>query len=97
MAQLQVFNPVAEALTSHVDLAPRLDDMNGKRIGLYWNLKAGGDVALRKTEEELARRYPDAKFSYYTGSVGFVMRHVTPQEADRISQEVDAIVGTSSD
>lgn len=97
MVDLKVRNPVALRMESRVDPAPRLSDLNGKRIGLYWNLKAGGDRALKWAEKLLAERYPEARFSHYRGTVGATNRHVTPKEADRISRECDAIIGTSSD
>jgi len=94
---ITVRNPVAESVVTAVKPAARVPDLDGKRIGLYWNVKAGGDLALERTEVLLKKRYPKATFSYHRGTVGMVMRHVTPAEADRISKEVDVIVGTSSD
>lgn len=97
MVKLKVFNPVAKSVETQVDPASRSPDLNGKRIGLYWNLKAGGDAALERIEERLKERYPEARFARYHGNVGFVMRHLTPTEASRIAKEVDAVVGTTSD
>ncbi len=97
MAGLKVLNPVARSLESRADPAPRLRDLNGKRIGLYWNIKAGGDVALQRIEELLAIRYPTARFAYYRGDVGFNMRYITEAGANRIAAECDAIVGTTAD
>jgi predicted secreted hydrolase len=94
---LSVRNPVAESIVQTVQPAPRVADLNGKHVGLYWNVKAGGDLALERTEVLLRERFPDTKFSYYRGTVGMVMRHVSAAEADRIAKEVDVIVGTSSD
>ncbi|KAI0121292.1 hypothetical protein BJ170DRAFT_599967 [Xylariales sp. AK1849] len=42
---LQVFNPVAVP--------------SGKRVAFFWNGKPGGDVALRRAEEQLLRLFPD--------------------------------------
>lgn len=97
MVRLEVFNPVAQSVEQRLELAPRVPDLNGKRIGLYWNLKGGGDVALQRTEAKLRERFPDATFRRYEGTVGFVYRHVTPKEADQIASECDVIIGTSSD
>ncbi len=97
MGTLKVFNPVAKPVETRLQPAPRPADLRGKRIGLYWNLKAGGDVALQRTKELLAERFPDARFSFYRGDVGFTMRHLTAREADRIAREVDAVIGTTSD
>lgn len=97
MAGIKVLNPVAPSLESRVDPAPRVGDLEGKRIGLYWNLKTGGDLALRRVEELLQARFPGARFAYYQGEVGHMMRHLTPAGADRIARECDAIVGTTAD
>jgi hypothetical protein len=97
MASLRVFNPVARSVQTRLEPAPRPADLNGKRVGLYWNMKAGGDVALRRTQELLAQRFPRTQFAFYQGDVGWLMRHLTPGEADRIAREVDVLIGTTSD
>lgn len=97
MSRLRVFNPVARAVEVTVVAAPRVGDLRGKRVGLYWNMKSGGDVALQRVETVLARRYPDARFSYHQGDVGAAMRHNTPAAADKIARACDVVVGTSSD
>ncbi|MCS7207549.1 MAG: hypothetical protein NZ951_06430 [Dehalococcoidia bacterium] len=97
MVPLKVFNPVAKPVQTRITPAPRLTDLNGKRIGLYWNIKAGGDVALEHTRALLEKRFPGARFSFYPGDVGFMIRHMTPRLADRIAREVDAVIGTTSD
>ncbi|GBD10522.1 hypothetical protein HRbin23_00166 [bacterium HR23] len=97
MSPLKVYNPVAKPVQSRLAPAPRLSTLEGRRIGLYWNMKAGGDVALEHTQRLLEKRFPQARFSFYHGDVGFTMRHLTPREADRIAREVDAVIGTTSD
>ncbi len=97
MSTIRVRNPVAETVALQVEPAPRLGDLNGKRIGLYWNMKAGGDVALSRIKAVLQERYPAAAFAEYQGSVGALMRHCTAADVDRITKEVDAVIGTSSD
>lgn len=97
MARLEILNPVAKTVEYSVKPAARLQAIDGTTIGLYWNIKAGGDAALDKTEELLSARFPKAKFRRYTGSVGWLMRHCTAEDADRIASEVDAVVGTTAD
>ena len=58
--------------------SPASPNLDGKRIGLYWNVKAGGDLALERTEVLLKKRYPKATLRHHCGTVGMVMRHVTP-------------------
>jgi hypothetical protein len=97
MMSLSVRNPIAESIVQNVEPAARVADLKGKHVGLYWNVKAGGDMALERTEVLLRERFPDTKFSYYRGTVGMVMRHVSAADADKIAKEVDVVVGTSSD
>ena len=46
-------------------LQPRLDDLNGKTIGLYYHFKDGCRAVLEEIEAKLKPIYPDAKFTYY--------------------------------
>jgi hypothetical protein len=97
MARLEVLNPQAKTVEFSVKPAPRLGDWQGVTVGLYWNMKAGGDVALDRTEALLGQRFPGLRFKRYTGSVGWLMRHCTAEDADRIAAEVHAVVGTTND
>jgi len=97
MTRLEIVNPVARTLEFSVKPAPRLADWRGVTVGLYWNMKAGGDAALDRVEALLAARVPGLRFRRYTGSVGWLMRHCTPEDADRIAAEVQAVVGTTND
>ena len=97
MTDLVICHPIAETVEFSVKPAPRRDDLTGARIGLYWNMKAGGDAALDQMEKMLGARFPGASFRRYIGSVGFLMRHATAEDADRIASEVDAVVGTTAD
>ena len=97
MVRLEVRNPVAKVVEHSVEPAPRPRTLDGATIGLYWNMKAGGDAALDRTEALLRERYPRVGFRRYTGSVGFIMRHCTAEDADRIASEVQAVVGTTND
>jgi hypothetical protein len=97
MAELEVLNPVAEAVRHSVRPAPRRPDLRGASIGLYWNMKAGGNDALDRTEALLRERFAGVTFKRYHGSVGFLMRHFTAEDADRIAREVQAVVGTTAD
>jgi hypothetical protein len=97
MARLDVLNPVAKTVEHSVKPAARPRDLSGATIGLYWNIKAGGDHALDRTEQLLQAKFPGVRFKRYTGSVGWLMRHCTAEDADRIASEVQAVVGTTAD
>jgi hypothetical protein len=97
MAHLEVMNPVAQPVRYSVAPAARRPDLRGATIGLYWNMKAGGSDALDHTEELLRERFPGVSLRRYHGSVGFLMRHCTAEDADRMAREVQAVVGTTAD
>jgi len=97
MARLDILNPVATRVEHSVKPAVRQRDLSNMTVGLYWNMKAGGDAALDRAEQRLSERYPGIRFRRYTGSVGFIMRHATADDADRMASEVQVVVGTTAD
>jgi hypothetical protein len=97
MSKLEVLNPVARPVRQSITPASRSADLSSATIGLYWNMKAGGDEALGRTEALLRERFPGITFRRYHGSVGFLMRHCTAEDSDRIAREAQAVVGTTAD
>jgi hypothetical protein len=97
MARLEIRSPVATRVEHSVKPAPRVAGLDELTIGLYWNMKAGGDAALDRTEQLLRERFAGVRFRRYTGSVGFLMRHATADDADRMASEVQAVIGTTAD
>src|SRR2546425_10610600 len=93
MARLEVLNPQARTVEFSVKPAPRLRDWQGVTIGLYWNIKAGGEYALDRTEQLLREKFPGVTFKRYNGSGGWPMRHRPTEGAHRHSAEVPARVG----
>ncbi len=91
MAKLEVLNPLSNAELSRAPLAPRLPDLSNKRIGLYWNGKGGGDVALRTIGEQLEKRFPGTKAELISGSIR------AAQEVLDKAKGFDAVVGTTAD
>jgi hypothetical protein len=97
MATLKVVNPVAEPVKTRFARARRPLSLMGKRVGLYWNLKSGGEAALARVEELLRQRFSGLRFIHAQGSVGFLMRHATAADVERIAASCDAVVGTTAD
>jgi len=62
---LRVLNPVGILKYKPIPPAKRLDDLNDKKIGLYWNHKARGDVALNRVGELLTERYKGTSFEWF--------------------------------
>lgn len=97
MEKLVIANPVAETDVVRIQPATRPTDLSGRRVGLYWNLKPGGNIGLDQVEKLLSARYPSATFVRVEGSVGASVRHLTPADADRVTAACDVVVGTTGD
>jgi hypothetical protein len=54
---MKLVDPVVPPISMAAELAPRLDSLDGKRIGLYANLKLNSAELLREVEAELRARY----------------------------------------
>ena len=67
-ATLEAMNPRGEipAPPFHAP-APRISDLDGKKIGIYWIGKAGGDNFWDGIEHLLKERYPKAQTVRYEG------------------------------
>ncbi len=94
MYKLNVVNPVAPVLgeVNATPSAPRPSSLEGKTIGLVWNGKANGDVALRRAGELIQQRVPNVDLKFYSGALPtpeFIM--------DRAKSEVDVAIGCTAD
>ena len=70
---IELLEPVSEPLIEPGQLAPRLDSLQGKRIGLYANLKLNAVELMDQMQELLAKRYQLAGFLRGTYNAGRVM------------------------
>ena len=102
MEALVVVNPVATpvahtAAATTFQPAPRLPNLDGRRIGLFWNGKNHGDVALARVRDGLSKLFGDVEFNDYLGDKGGMTRFATDGLRERIARECDAVVGTTAD
>jgi len=93
VGDLEVYSPISEVNPKGFVPSRRPTNLQGKRIGLWWNEKAKGDIALRTIERELAKRYPDAEF------VWFEYMYPTPAQAyeEVRGAKLDLIIGATAD
>lgn len=85
---LEVMNPRAEIPPPPFSPpSPRVKELAGKRIGIYWLGKAGGDNFWDGVDELLTERYPTAKILRYRGSFD-----LGDEMAAKISKEVDTVL-----
>ena len=69
---LEVLNPVAtsQGAVEQSSLAPRSKSLDAKKVGLLWNSKPGGDVALSRVGELLQNRFKDVQLVRLDGGIG---------------------------
>ena len=94
MYKLNVMNPVTPVLgeVNATPGAPRPASLEGKKIGLVWNGKANGDIALRRAGELIQQRVPGIELKFYSGALPtptFIM--------DQAKAEVDVAIGCTAD
>ena len=96
-AHIEVVNPVARVMPANAVMpAPRLDSIDGKKIALWWNSKARGDVALSTVAEMLEQRYPRVKFVRF--SQQYDHGRYFPEFYDELKQSgCDAVIATTGD
>ena len=94
MFTLEVLNPVAqsegEIKVSGTARRPR--SLDGLTLGLLWNSKRGGEIALNKAGELISNKFKDLKVIRYDGSM--------PCERglmERAVQECDVFIGSTGD
>ena len=88
---LTVVSPIAGVKTKKAGLAPRVADLGNKRVALYWNAKAGGDIALTRIGEALTSRFPGIELE--------LVRSATPgpKESLEHARTFQAVIGGTGD
>ncbi len=101
---LRVMNPVAVHRFHPMAPARRLTDLRNKKIGLYWNHKARGNIALDRVKELLSERYEGMEFEWFeTPAVASATAYSTTQETspewfENVKKSgVDGIVASTGD
>lgn len=97
MECLEVISPVAQSLEAEEKPASRFPSLDGKVVGLYWNVKTGGDIALAHAGALLQRRYRGIELRSFHGEVGIGMRHATAADISRVRAECDVVITASAD
>jgi hypothetical protein len=64
---IEVLNPVAPSRTAEIRIGSKVDSIEGKRIGLFWNRKPNGDLVLSRIGDLLKNRYPDIEVGWLEG------------------------------
>ena len=90
--KLEVLNPVATFGSQRIKPALRPLSLDGKRVGLYWNFKPGGNYALERVGEEIKARFKDVSVKMYPSP-----RPVPKSVLSAVKNECDVVVGATAD
>ena len=95
MAQLMVMDPVAQLAAELGQFEPAADrprSIEGRRVGLYWNRKPGGNWALERVGKMISDRFSGAEAEFFDA------RRPIPEDvvAD-IRARCDVVVGATAD
>ena len=88
----EVLDPNAEYEMLVAGPAPRLSDLKGKKIGLYWNGKPSGDLLLGSIGELLRGKFEGIQLLRF--DPGFPL---TSEKKKRIAEESDAVIASTGD
>lgn len=93
--KMRMLNPVGVLKYKPIPPAKRLGDLNGQKIGLYWNHKARGDVALNRAKELLSQRYEGITFEWFETPVSV---EASPEWFKNVKASgVDGLIASSGD
>jgi len=92
---LSVANPVGILIFKPILSANRLKELKNKKIGLFWNRKARGDVALNRVKELLSEQFDGMGFEWFE----FPPDSVVPKEwSDNLQKRgIDGAVASTGD
>lgn len=88
----EVLNPLAEYETAVFTLSPRLTDLNGKTVGLFWNGKPNGNVLLEAVGKLLEERFKNIKLIKFWLHIS-----VGSDNQKRIAEQCDAVISAQGD
>jgi hypothetical protein len=82
---LELLNPRAEfEPPPNLAIAPRVTDLAGKKIGLYWNGKPDGNLFFDRVQELLKKKFPTITVMRYSGAFD-----IGDKLAAKMAKEVD--------
>ena len=92
LIQWEVLNPVAMSESALHAGAPRLPDLNRRKIGLFWNGKPDGNVLLDAISKLLLQRFSDIDFIKFNLRIS-----VGPENIKLMAESCDGIIAAIGD
>jgi hypothetical protein len=89
---MKVLNPVASQDTREFPLAARASSLDGVTLGLAWNGKPGGEIALERIAQKIQERHSDVKVLKLYDDIPFGRETI-----DKCIAKADVVVGSTGD
>ena len=99
----ELVNPAGVIKIKPIELAPRISSLEGKTIGLKWNMKPGGNIFLDRIAELLKEKFPTAKIiKFYEVEPTTVPQSANMDVADQKAKIIakykpDVVIGSQCD
>ncbi len=74
-----------------------LQDLTGKRVGLFWNGKPGGDILMTRIAGRLQERFKNVKVIKYLPAKPDTSKGADPAVIKKTAAEVDVILNSNLD
>ncbi|MFC1533124.1 hypothetical protein ACFL7M_07160 [Thermodesulfobacteriota bacterium] len=99
--QYEVLSPWAEADPVPLKgISPRLQDLTGKKIGMFCNFKSASKEIMSVVESKLKERYPGIITSRYEAREIHLVLQMESKDRSRFEEwvkSVDAVIGAVGD
>jgi len=101
--QWELVNPAGVIKITPIKMPPRISTLEGKTIGLKWNMKPGGNIFLDRVAELLKEKVPSAKIiKFYEVEPTTVPQSANMDVADQKARIIakykpDIVIGTQCD
>ena len=96
-----VYCPTSVPITEkYLDIAPRVDTLDGKRVSLWWNGKPNGDVFLNRVAELLEKKCKGIKIVklWEVDPSGTALSAKLSDEVlDRMANSTDIVIASQGD
>ncbi|MFH1652142.1 MAG: hypothetical protein ABID87_08615 [Chloroflexota bacterium] len=77
--------------------APRLKTLEGKKIGVFWNMKPNGELFLVKVGQLLKERFPSVSIIDFLPGKPDMTRAAAPESIKKAVAGCDAVVLATGD
>lgn len=97
--QIEVLDPTARAVTVELEIAPRVDGLNGKVLGLLNNGKPNFAIFLARLEELLRQRFKFAEIVHLDKQIvgSGVAAPLPVAEMEKFAARCDAVINGMCD